>query len=181
MRHPCVIPGVCLIAHQTHDDARGRFTKLLHPDDLGLPPGLPFPLRETFVSWSEPGVLRGMHFQSPPYAHDKAVACLSGRVLDVVLDLRRGSPTFGLATGFELDGSSPSTVFVPAGCAHGFAVLGDARALMHYAVTAEHSPSNDCGVRWDSFGFVWPAGTAMVVSARDQALPAFDELPAVFP
>jgi dTDP-4-dehydrorhamnose 3,5-epimerase len=180
MRHPSEIPGVSLIAHPTRDDARGGFTKLMHPDDLGLTHGRSFPVRESFVSWSGPGVLRGMHFQSPPFAHDKAVTCLSGRVLDVVLDLRRSSPSFGRTASFMLDGAAPTTVFIPAGCAHGFAVIGSERALMHYSVTAEHSPANDAGVRWDSFGFTWPVGTAVMVSARDQALPAFDKLPAVF-
>ena len=160
MAQPCEIPGVVLIRHQVREDARGSFAKLFHPDDLGLGSGQAFPVRESFVSWSEPGVLRGMHFQSPPFAHDKAVTCLAGEVLDVAL-LR------------------PKRVF-DAGCAHGFAVLGPGRALLHYAVTAEHSPANDLGVRWDSFGFAWPAGCARIISDRDQALPHLDDLPAVF-
>lgn len=180
MRHSSEIPGVCLIAHPTRDDVRGGFTKLMHPDDLGLPHGGSFPLRESFVSWSEPGVLRGMHFQSPPFAHDKAVTCLAGEVLDVVLDLRRSSPTYGRAAAFHLEGATPATVWIPAGCAHGFVVLGAGRALLHYAVTAEHSPANDLGVRWDSFGFAWPDGTAKVISDRDRALPRLADLPAVF-
>ena len=159
---------------------RGSFAKLFHPDDLGLGAGLAFPVRESFVSWSEPGVLRGMHFQSPPFAHDKAVSCLVGRVLDVVLDLRRSSPTFGRAVGFQLDSATPETLWIPVGCAHGFAVLGDDRALMHYAVTAEHSPPDDRGVRWDSFGFEWPAGLATVISERDRGLPPLAAIEGVF-
>lgn len=177
----CAIPGVVQIQHQLRTDARGSFAKLFHPDDLGLRSGQAFLVRETFMSWSEPGVLRGMHFQSPPFAHDKAVSCLSGQVLDVILDLRRSSPSFGVSVGFVLDGQAPSTVWIPAGCAHGFAVLGHNRALMHYAVTAEHSPDNDRGVRWDSFGFEWPTGTARVVSDRDSTLPDFAKLPVLFP
>jgi dTDP-4-dehydrorhamnose 3,5-epimerase len=180
MARPCEIPGVVLISHQVRADARGAFTKLFHPDDLGLGSGQAFAVRESFVSWSEPGVLRGMHFQSPPFAHDKAVTCLAGEVLDVVLDLRRSSPTYGRAAAFHLEGATPATVWIPAGCAHGFAVLGAGRALLHYAVTAEHSPANDLGVRWDSFGFAWPDGTAKVISERDRALPPLADLPAVF-
>lgn len=177
----CAIPGVILIRHQVRTDVRGSFAKLLHPDDLGWRSGQAFPVRESFMSWSESGVLRGMHFQSPPFAHDKAVTCLAGQVVDVVLDLRRDSPAFGRSVGFVLDGEAPSTVWIPAGCAHGFAVLGKDRALMHYAVTAEHSPENDRGVRWDSFGFDWPTGAGRVVSARDAALPKFAELGEIFP
>lgn len=181
MSQPCDLPGVILIRHPVRTDARGSFAKLFHPDDLGLGSGQAFPVRESFISWSESGVLRGMHFQSPPFAHDKAVTCLAGEVLDVVLDLRRSSPTYGRSVAFHLEGATPATVWIPAGCAHGFAVLGQDRALMHYAVSAEHSPANDLGVRWDSFGFAWPAGVAKVISERDQALPRFADLPAVFP
>lgn len=180
MREPCDIPGVLLIRHQVRDDARGSFAKLLHPDDFGFGPDRSLNVRESFVSWSEPGVLRGMHFQSPPFAHEKAVTCLSGQVLDVVLDLRRSSPTYGRSAGFRLDGAAPATVWIPMGCAHGFAVLGKDRALMHYAVTAEHSAAHDLGVRWDSFGFEWPAAAATVISDRDRALARFADLPAFF-
>ena len=180
MSQRCEIPGVVLIRHQIREDARGSFAKLLHPDDLGLGSGQAFPVRESFVSWSEPGVLRGMHFQSPPFAHDKAVTCLVGEVLDVVLDLRRSSPTYGRSVSFRLDGAAPATVWIPVGCAHGFAVLGNNRALLHYAVTAEHAPANDLGVRWDSFGFEWPSASATLISDRDRSLARFADLPAVF-
>lgn len=180
MRQPCDIAGVFLLRHPSRADARGSFAKLLHPDDLVFARDEAFPVRESFVSWSEPGVLRGMHFQSPPHAHDKAVTCLSGQVLDVVLDLRRSSPTYGRSVGFLLDGAAPSTVWIPVGCAHGFAVLGQDRALLHYAVTAEHAPANDLGVRWDSFGFAWPTATATIVSDRDRDLSRFADLPAIF-
>lgn len=164
-----------LLQHPSRGDTRGSFTKLLHPDDLGLCCDQHFPVRESFVSWSEPGVLRGMHFQSPPFAHHKAVTCLSGQVLDVVLDLRRSSPTYGRFASFRLDGTAPATVWIPVGCAHGFAVLGKDRALMHYAVTAEHSPAHDHGVNWNSFGFDWPPALARLISARDATLPPLSE------
>lgn len=180
MVQSCDIPGVLLIRHQVREDARGSFAKLLHPDDLGLGIGQAFLVRESFVSWSEPGVVRGMHFQAPPHAHDKAVTCLAGEVLDVVLDLRRGSPAYGRSAAFRLEGTTPATVWIPAGCAHGFMVLGSARALLHYSVTAEHSPANDLGVRWDSFGFAWPAAAGAVISDRDKSLPRLADLPIVF-
>lgn len=173
------IPGARLIRHPVWPDARGSFAKLLHASDFADVGGV-LPLRESFVSWSHPGVLRGMHFQSPPAAHHKAVTCLAGRVLDVVLDLRRASPAYGKACAYELSGEKPSTVWVPAGCAHGFLVLGEEPALLHYSVTAEHSPENDRGVRWDSFGFCWPDAVRLL-SERDKALPALVDLPPFFP
>lgn len=172
------IPGVRLIRHPSRPDSRGSFAKLLHPSDMADSDGT-FPLRESFVSWSHPGVLRGMHFQSPPAAHDKAVTCLVGRILDVVLDLRRSSPTYGKACAFELLGDAPATVWSPVGCAHGFLVTGREPALLHYSVTAEHSPENDRGVRWDSFGFAWPAEVRLV-SDRDRDLPALADLRSPF-
>lgn len=172
------MPGVRLIRHAVRPDARGSFAKLLHPSDMEAVGGT-LGLRESFVSWSHPGVLRGMHFQSPPAAHDKAVTCLAGRVLDVVLDLRRSSPTFGRACAYELSGDAPATVWIPLGCAHGFLVLGESPALLHYSVTTEHSPESDRGVRWDSFGFGWPVDPRLV-SERDKALPALADLPPYF-
>lgn len=172
------IAGVRLIRHPVRPDARGSFAKLLHASDLPDTGGV-LALRESFVSWSHPGVLRGMHFQSPPAAHDKAVTCLAGRVLDVVLDLRRSSPTFGRACAYELSGHAPATVWIPVGCAHGFLALGESPALLHYSVTTEHSPEDDRGVRWDSFGFDWP-DSARLVSERDKALPALSDLPPYF-
>lgn len=175
------IEGVRVIAHAPRPDARGTFTKLLHPADLALAPDASFGLREAFVSWSNPGVIRGMHCQLPPSAHAKLVTCLAGRVRDVVLDLRAASPTFGHHLQIDLDGAAPSSVLVPVGCAHGFAVLGDIPALMAYATTREHDPARDTGVRWDSFGCEWPLAGTLLISDRDRALPAFGDPNAVFP
>ncbi len=180
MRAEPKIPGVRLIQHITHKDNRGSFTKLFQPADFNWTNTEYFKTREGFISWSSPGVIRGMHFQSPPADLDKLVSCLAGRVLDVVLDLRHSSPTYGQAIGFELSGEKPSSILIPKGCAHGFMVLGEAHALLHYAVSAEYSPSADCGVRWDSFSFNWPITSKLVVSERDQSLPAFADLPKLF-
>ena len=175
------ISGVRLIKHDVHQDHRGSFAKLFHPADFNWTANENFKAREGFMSWSNPGVIRGMHFQAPPADHDKLVSCLAGRVLDVVLDLRQSSPTYGQAVSFELSGEKPSSVWIPKGCAHGFMVLGEARALLHYTVSVEHNPAADGGVRWDSFGFNWPIISAPVVSVRDQSLPVFSALPKLFP
>ena len=147
MAAPTTIPGVHLIRHVRRPDDRGDFTKLLHPADFGWAAGESLPVREMFATWSRPGVLRGMHFQSPPADHLKLVTCLAGEVMDVVLDLRRSSPAFGRHQVIRLDGAAPASIVIPRGCAHGFAVLGESPALMLYAVTAEHAPASDRGPR----------------------------------
>jgi dTDP-4-dehydrorhamnose 3,5-epimerase len=110
-----------------------------------------------------------MHLQLPPFDHAKRVLCVSGSALDVIVDLRRGSPMFRKAESFQLNHSEPISVFIPPGVAHGFAALED-NTIMLYAVTSAHAPSFDTGVRWNSIDFSWPIKEA-VVSKRDSELP----------
>ena len=117
---------------------------------------------------------RGMHFQAPPHDHDKLVYCLAGRALDVVLDLRNGSPTFGRAISVLLNSNGSEGVYVPQGCAHGFLSL-ESETMLLYHVTSEYSRDFDCGIRWDSIPFTWPVKQPLV-SERDmlfQPLVAF--------
>lgn len=167
---PTAIPGCLELRPTPHQDHRGRFVKAFHTptfDALGLRTDF----KEAFHSTSHAGVLRGMHFQIPPCQHAKLVTCLTGGILDVVLDLRRASPTFGQAVGVELSAETGALLYVPEGCAHGF--LAREASLVHYSVTSEHAPDCDRGIRWDSFGFPWPV-TEPILSARDQAFPALD-------
>lgn len=161
------IPGVIRVSGTMHTDLRGGFSKLFASSAF---PELAAPWAECYVTTSRPGVLRGMHLQLPPHAHDKLVVCIEGQVQDVVLDLRVGSPTHGRYEALQLDGSSREGVLVPLGCAHGFCVIGDAPATLLYLTTSEHEPSADTGVRWDSFGMAWPV-TSPAVSPRDAGLP----------
>jgi dTDP-4-dehydrorhamnose 3,5-epimerase len=119
-----------------------------------------------------------MHFQLPPHDHYKLVVCLAGGVLDVVLDLRRGSPAYGKFESFELTGRSPQLLLIPPGLAHGFCVT-EAPATMYYKVTTAYSPAHDSGVRWNSIGFEWPVNDPLV-SARDAALPALADFQSPF-
>lgn len=133
---------------------------------------------ESFYSVSGPRVLRGMHFQRPPADHAKLVYCLSGRIMDVALDLRRESPTFGDHDVFELSGDRHSAAYLPRGVAHGFYVL-EAPALVMYHVSSEYDPKADSGIRWDSFGFSWP-DVAPVLSKRDTEFQSFDKFDSSF-
>ena len=119
-----------------------------------------------------------MHFQLPPAAHAKLVYCITGRVLDVVLDLRKDSPTFGRSYGRELSAVNREMFFIPAGFAHGFLALED-NTTMVYQTSTVHSPTHDAGVRWDSFNFDWPVKNP-TLSDRDQKFPTLPEFNSPF-
>ena len=159
-----LLPGCCLLQPQRFEDARGVFVKTYH-EDLCQSLGVSLDIREEFYSVSRRDVLRGMHFQLPPHAHDKLVYCTRGAVKDVLLDLRQG-PGYGRVTSAELSGDNAQLIFIPKGIAHGFVALSD-EALMLYKTSTVHAPQADCGIRWDSFGFDWGV-TVPILSARDQ-------------
>ncbi|MGO4398803.1 dTDP-4-dehydrorhamnose 3,5-epimerase family protein [Achromobacter sp. PAB15] len=173
------IPGCYVLTLPSFPDARGEFRKLLHAPTLAAL-GLETGFTESYVSVSHRGVLRGMHFQLPPSDHAKLVTCLVGRARDGLLDLRRGSPTYGQSVSLMLDGAEPQAVYVPRGVAHGFASHRDGTALLYYT-TSVHDPERDAGVHAQSTDIDWWAGEAdigaPVMSPRDAALPqaaAFD-------
>lgn len=166
--------GVKVIRLSPSSDLRGSFTKTYH-QSLYREAGIDFVLKEQFVSVSGKNVIRGMHFQMPPCACDKLVTVLSGAALDVILDLRVSSPTYGNSIQIELRAKEPAAVFIPKGCAHGFLALED-NTCMLYNVSEEYSPQCDTGIRWDSFGFRWPVEEP-VISARDAALAPLKDFP----
>lgn len=158
------IPGCLVVDVPVFSDVRGIFVKTFVKADFAGR-GLACDFAEEYFTVSGKGVLRGLHFQTPPYDHVKVVSCLHGTVLDAVLDLRAGSPTFGCHELFELDGKSGRILYLPAGVAHGFLALSD-DSLMAYKVTAGYSPSNDTGILWSSAGIPWPCNNP-IVSERD--------------
>lgn len=151
---PTAIPGCYVLQARVAHDLRGTFTKTFHtPRFKEL--GLRTDWREEYFSLSNKGVVRGMHFQTPPAEHAKTVFCLLGEVIDVVVDLRRGSPTFGIAHGFTLSAQNGRGLYLPTGCAHGFASPRETSG-MYYKVTSVHSPEHDAGIAWNSIDFDWP-------------------------
>lgn len=171
------LPGCKLIRPFRHADDRGELVKAFHADTWAAH-GMATDHREWLVSVSEQGVLRGLHFQVPPADHAKLVACVQGRVLDVVVDLRRGSPTFAQSLAVELDDRERTSIHIPSGLAHGFLVLSE-RAIVSYLVTTTHSPEHDGGIRWDSVGVDWPCAEP-VLSDRDRDLPTLAEFDSPF-
>jgi dTDP-4-dehydrorhamnose 3,5-epimerase len=164
---PTAIPGCLELLPEVKPDARGRFFKTFH-SDVFASHGLETKFLEEYFSWSKAGVIRGMHFQTPPHEHTKIVSCLIGSVMDVVVDLRKGSPTFGKAIQLILSAKQANMLYIPSGLAHGFGVL-EGEALMHYKVSNLYAPQHDAGIRWDSLGIAWGIKNP-IMSERDQSL-----------
>lgn len=171
------LPGTLLLKPKVFEDHRGDFVKTFQ-DEAFRELGIQFRATEEFFSTSRKGVLRGMHFQVPPRDHAKLVYCVRGRVLDVLLDLRKSSPSYGRSIGIELSRGNHLQFLIPAGLAHGFLALDD-DSVMIYKTTASHSPAHDAGVRWDSFGFDWGSDRP-ITSSRDDSFPAFREFVSPF-
>lgn len=171
------IPGCYEIRPKISTDNRGRFIKTFQ-ENLFRSNGLLDRFAEEFHSESRKGVVRGLHFQIPPMAQAKVVYCVSGAVLDAVVDLRVGSPTFGRFATFALTDRDGTILYIPEGLAHGFCVLSDS-AIMMYKVTAEYTPSLDAGILWDSAGIPWPVSDP-VLSERDRAFPRLSDFTSPF-
>lgn len=174
---PTVLAGVCVLQPAQFEDHRGSFVKTFHEETFRSL-GIPFAPREEFFSISHKNVVRGMHFQKPPAAHDKLVYCPQGRVLDVVVDLRKRSQTFGRSFSRELSAANREMLFIPIGFAHGFLALEE-QTMMVYQTSTVHAPAADAGILWNSFGFDWPV-TEPILSPRDQGFPSLADFDSPF-
>lgn len=174
---PTTLEGCYQVCPFLAQDERGTFVKTFHMERFSAV-GLPTEWREEYYSSSRKGVMRGMHFQTPPHDHEKLVYCIQGRVLDVVVDLRKNSNTYGHHFAVELDAAHGRGLMIPKGMAHGFLAL-TAEVLMTYKVTSVYAPESDAGIRWDSFGFDWGVDQP-IVSARDRAHPTFTDFASPF-
>ena len=176
-------PLPLVIAPKRHIDARGWFSETFHRTrwrELGI--GCDF-VQDNQSQSSRKGTLRGLHFQEPPAAQAKLISVPRGRILDVAVDIRRGSPTFGKFVSVELSGDSARQLFVPIGFAHGFVTLAD-EALVMYKVSAYYAAAHEGGIRWDDpdIGFPWPFAVAdMIRSERDDRLPLLKDYQSPFP
>jgi len=171
-----LLPGCVLLQPKKFEDHRGYFVKTYH-EGLCAALGVNLDIREEFYSISHKNVMRGMHFQLPPHAHDKLVYCTRGAVRDVLLDLR-GGEGYGRVASAELTGANGQLIFIPKGIAHGFVALTD-EALMLYKTSTVHAPESDSGIRWDSFGFDWGVNQP-IISARDKQHSAFSDFASPF-
>ena len=163
------------LPHST--DERGDFVKILHADTF-REHGLSADFKESYYSTSRSGVIRGMHFQTPPHDHEKLVYAVEGKVIDVLLDLRVGSVTFGGYCSLELDKAKHNAVYIPRGVAHGFGVQKGPATLV-YMTTTVYNRECDTGVLLNSFGFIWPIDDPFI-SERDQNFVGLSEFQSPF-
>lgn len=171
---PTPLEGAFIIDIAPIEDERGFFARTWAPDEFAKH-GLDPTLAQCNVSWNVgKGTLRGMHFQSEPCAEIKIVRCTRGAMLDVIVDLRKGSPTYCRWTSVELTADNRRALYVPKGFGHGYLTLAD-DVEAYYHVSAPYSAAHAGGVRWNdpAFGIAWPF-EPLVISAKDRAWPDFE-------
>lgn len=172
------LAGCLLIHYGHHEDDRGSFVKTFNRDMFKGSPLETFSVEEEFVTRSKKDVIRGLHFQIPPKSHNKLVFCCDGFVADVLVDLRRGSPTYGNHCLIDLDAKIDRAIYIPSGIAHGFVSRADNSTLV-YKVDCAYSPQHDCGISWDSCGIDWGVDNP-ILSSRDLKFPSFQEFKSMF-
>ncbi len=172
------IPGLLLLKPERRIDPRGYFTETFRADQFQAMVG-PFAFVQENQSFSrKAGTVRGLHFQLAPRAQGKLVSCIAGSLLDVAVDLRKGSPAFGRSVAVVLSEENGHQLWVPPGFAHGFCTLKDQTSIS-YRVTDYYSPDHDRGLQWNdpALAIEWPvaAGNA-ILSDRDQRHPNLSDL-----
>ena len=169
------LKGVLIIEPDVFTDQRGFFMETFHQEKY-REHGIDVAFVQDNLSYSVRGTMRGLHYQHP---HDQAklIQVLTGRVFDVAVDIRSGSPTFGQWTGLELDSESRRQIFIPEGFAHGFCVLSE-RAVVTYKCTDFYAPNDEGGIIWSDpyVGIQWPI-TDPLLSEKDSKYPLLKDIP----
>lgn len=158
------IEGLYILETVNFKDTRGEFQKLFN-FDFFKENNLDTDFKEFYYSISQKNVIRGMHFQLPPFDHTKLVYVSRGKIKDVVLDIRKDSKTYGKYFSVELDDNKAQYLYIPKGLAHGFVSLEDG-SIVNYAQTSCYSKEHDCGIYYNSFGFDWEIENP-IISGRD--------------
>lgn len=166
------ITGCLEIILTKFEDNRGLFVKTFHREIFDKF-GLTHRFEEEYYSVSRNNVLRGMHFQLPPHEVTKIVYCVLGEVMDVVIDLRANSPTYGKFAQLTLSSEKANMLYIPPGLAHGFYTVSN-EAIMCYKVSEVYSQEHDTGILWSSAGIPW-LNTNPTISKRDSEFPTFAE------
>jgi dTDP-4-dehydrorhamnose 3,5-epimerase len=175
------IPDVWVFTPVRREDPRGRFSETFNAKALAAPlGGVDFVQDNQSLSRAR-GTLRGLHFQAPPKAQDKLIRVLRGSILDVAVDLRRASPTYGSWVAATLSAENGKQLFVPKGFAHGFLTL-EPDTEVFYKVSDYYSAEHDGGVLWNDpdLAIGWGAGADVMISDRDKTLPRLADLATVF-
>ncbi|MGV7218116.1 dTDP-4-dehydrorhamnose 3,5-epimerase [Bradyrhizobium sp. UFLA05-112] len=176
------IPDVKMIRTDRFRDARGYFCETFRRSAFAEKGILHDFIQDNQSSSDRIGTVRGLHFQRPPFAQAKLIRVLSGAILDVVVDLRRSSPSFGKHVAVELDSEGGEQLFVPKGFAHGFCTL-QPKTVVFYKVDQVYAPTHDGGLYWadPALAITWPVGVSEAqVSPKDRTLPTLNQLNSIF-
>lgn len=173
--HTTDIPGLLIFEPKVFEDSRGYFFEAYN-EEVFHKQGIDLRFVQDNQSKSSYGVIRGLHYQLNPFAQYKLVRAIHGAILDVAVDLRKGSPTFGKHLALELSGENRKQLLIPAGFAHGFSVLSET-AVVFYKCDALYNKESEAGIRFDdaSLNIDWkiPSGKE-IISEKDQQLPTFE-------
>ncbi|UXU75118.1 MULTISPECIES: dTDP-4-dehydrorhamnose 3,5-epimerase [unclassified Paracoccus (in: a-proteobacteria)] len=174
------LPGVLVLTPRRFGDARGFFAETWNRRTLAEA-GLDLPefVQDNHSMSATCGTLRGLHFQAPPHAQGKLVRCGRGRLFDVAVDIRRGSPTYGRWHGEELSFENGRQLWVPAGFLHGFVTRAEDTEII-YKCSDYYAPDCDGAVAWNSVGIDWGLTQAPILSPRDAAAPALADFHSPF-
>ena len=159
-----------VIEYASYKDNRGEFVKTIHEKTFAEH-GLEWKFTESFYSVSDQHVIRGMHYQKPPADHAKLVYVITGAIIDVVLDIRQSSPTFGQAFSVELSAENRKGIYIGKGFAHGFLALQKGTTVEYHTTTSQDKEAEG-GIKYDSFGFNWGIDKP-ILSIRDAAFEGF--------
>lgn len=179
---PLRIPEVVVLGASKHSDARGFFSETYSKfglEALGIQVEF---VQDNHAASLHKGTVRGLHFQTPPFAQHKLIRVVRGAILDVAVDLRVGSPTFGQHVSAIISAEFWNQILVPVGFAHGLVTL-EPRTEVIYKVSSRYSPEHDKGLFWrdPALGIVWPVSEAeAVLSEKDKHQPLLSELPTYF-
>lgn len=170
------IPDVLILEPKVFGDDRGFFFESFSQKVLDEAVGHNITFVQDNHSKSGKNVLRGLHFQLPPYAQGKLVRCVAGEVFDVAVDIRANSPTFGKWVSAILSAENKRQLWIPEGFAHGFMVLSETAEFL-YKTTNYYAPEYDRGIRWDdpTLSIEWPPGDAFILSEKDKKQPLWED------
>lgn len=172
------IEGVLILEPEVFGDERGYFFESFNEERFRAATGIETHFVQDNESRSKHGVLRGLHFQRPPHAQAKLVRVVRGRVLDIAVDIRRYSPTYGKHIAVELSEDNHRQLFIPKGLAHGFVVLSD-EAIFQYKCDEYYHPESECGIAWNDpeIGIDWGmAESEITLSEKDRNRPHLNQL-----
>jgi dTDP-4-dehydrorhamnose 3,5-epimerase len=170
------IDGARLYGHQVWQDQRGRFFEMFRGNEFARDLGYRLEVAQVNCSVSRQGVIRGIHFADVPPGQAKYVCCVSGRIMDVVVDLRIGSPTFKAWQAVELDDSGGRMLFIAEGLGHAFTALS-AEATVVYLCSSPYNPGGEHGVHPldPDIGISWPDAASAILSGKDAAAPGLEQ------